>query len=84
MENDVWVKHFMYAEKHKTPSLQQQQAPQINILHTAQEKKYDFFPLQIWQSNNILILESYFLLNIVFIVRDISKHMDNTEVGALM
>lgn len=86
MKNEVWVVFkIMYAEKNTKHHPNSNNSPPINILHTEQQIKYDFFFFSCkWQSNNKFILESCFLLNVMFIVRDISKHMDNTEVGAQM
>lgn len=81
MKNEVWVVFkIMCAEK--STKLTATTPPNKYFAHYT-AKKILFFLLQIWQ-NNKFFLESCFLLNIIFIVRDISKHMDNTEVEAQM
>lgn len=86
MKNEFWVVFkIMCAEKTTKhhPNSNNNPPPPNKYFALYTGKKILFFLLQIWQ-NNEFFLESCFLLNIIFIVRDISKHMDNTEVEAQM
>lgn len=74
----------MYAEKTTKHHLSSNNIPHHPNKYFAHftAKKQSKIHLQIWKSNNKFILESCFLLNTMFVVRDVSKHMENADVGA--